>query len=67
MADKQRYKIKDESGVVDGIVGLKTVTVEDKTTGKKGYGSGSDKASAEKKAWEDLKKKQGPPSSQGGS
>ena len=50
----------------DVLVGLTTIKVKDKVTGNEGHGSSDTKEKAEAKAWEDLKKKQGPPPSQSG-
>ena len=60
---EERYKIENDTGVVDNIVGLKTVKITDKITGTSASGTAGTTEKAKEEAWKKLEKKQGPPPS----
>ena len=60
----KRFKIWESTGVLDALTGWRKVTVEDTVTGNKAEGTGKTKGEAERRAWERLKEKQGPPPSE---
>jgi len=63
---QDRFQVTDVPSISAALAGGVVVKVKDKVTGNEAEGVDTDRKKAEARAWENLKKKQGPPPSETG-